>query len=169
MDVFTSSVSGFIDTLKLFKVSHPGQTSYSQKSLFESIVGEKYAVHDTIEDVTALKKLVNTAGISADSKYKQAYTVHYAQQCFSCKEMCSNLQSLQILVAEKVITNNVVKAIAGGGLQYKHLLLAYTRNGWEGIEGILQEKYKGSSKVRVTRSKKIIYSISEFIARHKSK
>ena len=80
------------------------------------------------------------------------------------KKCVPNLQSLPILVTEKVITNNVAKAIAGSGLQHKHLLLAYTRNGREGIEGILQEKYNCSSKVRVTRSKKIIYSISEFIA-----
>ncbi|CAG2215503.1 unnamed protein product [Mytilus edulis] len=59
LDKFMTSVSGFVDTLLLFKSSHPDLSSYSQPYLFQTLLGQTYDAHRADEDVDALYTLVN--------------------------------------------------------------------------------------------------------------
>lgn len=77
-EMFVKNVLGFLDTLKLFRSTHPGQKSYSQQSLVKNLTGKDYAAHDALEDVTALKDLLIGAGIKDESKKKISLTIQYA-------------------------------------------------------------------------------------------
>ena len=165
MQTFLQHVIGFLDTKTLFKATHPEHKKYTQKALFESIVGEEYAAHDALADVNALTSLVETASISDDIKMKLISTTKHVQDCFNYSiEAQHNMPSLKVLVTSKIVSKNMARTIAGSGLQLKHLCYAYRRNGRSGIESVLQEKQSGSSKVRVTRSRKITDSIADYFA-----
>lgn len=78
------------------------------------------------------------------------------------KKLHQNLPSLKLLINSKVITlrTATVILIAKSGLNFYHLKLAFTRNGRSGIKYIFTEKCGLS--VRVTKSAKIISSVSDF-------
>ena len=70
-----------------------------------------------------------------------------------------NLATLQHLVTCGVISKGMSEKIAKSGLCYKHLQLAYERNGEDGIQAFFSERFNGS--VRITKSKKIISSVAQ--------
>lgn len=53
---FTEVVDGFVDTLKLFKLVKPGLSSYRQENLSVIV----YTAHNAIDDVSALKTLLQS-------------------------------------------------------------------------------------------------------------
>lgn len=57
---FTEVVDGFVDTLKLFKLVKPGLSSYRQENLCECLSGIVYTADNAIDDVSALKTLVQS-------------------------------------------------------------------------------------------------------------
>lgn len=58
-DRFEEEVIGFLDTMKLFRLSFPSQKSYSQQHLSKVLLAEDftYEAHNALEDVETLKKL----------------------------------------------------------------------------------------------------------------
>lgn len=62
------------------------------------------------------------------------------------------------LLDQKVISNLMGNKIAGSGVSLPHLQLAFQRNGREALRDVLSEMIDGN--VRVTKSKKIIYSVA---------
>ncbi|CAC5421926.1 unnamed protein product [Mytilus coruscus] len=55
---FGNCVSGFADTLSLFRQKFPGLNSYSQQKLFEHFCNEQYNAHNAVDDVDSLHKLM---------------------------------------------------------------------------------------------------------------
>lgn len=158
---FESNILGFVDTLKLFKNVYPGLHSYSQSKLCLTLLDFTYGAHNAEEDVTALQKLVK----EKNHNTCQMKTAFYSKNCilyqYSClKKLHQNLPSLKLLINTKVITLRTATAIAKSGLNFYHLKLAFTRNGISGIKYIFTEKC--GSSVRVTKSSKIITSVSDF-------
>ena len=70
-----------------------------------------------------------------------------------------NLATLQHLVIWRVISKGMNEKIAKSGLCYRHLRLAYERNGEDGIQALFSERFNGI--VRITKSKKIISSVAQ--------
>ena len=70
-----------------------------------------------------------------------------------------NLATLQHLVTCGVISKGMSEKIAKSALCYKHLKLAYERNGEDGIQAFFSEIFNGS--VRITKSRKIISSVAQ--------
>ncbi|XP_006825610.2 uncharacterized protein LOC102807925 [Saccoglossus kowalevskii] len=52
---FMEVVSGFVNTLPLFKSVYPGEDSYAQQSLVGEFVGQVYSLHNASVDVLALQ------------------------------------------------------------------------------------------------------------------
>ena len=75
-----------------------------------------------------------------------------------------NISSLQPLVDSKSCSRAMMVKMASSGIQLKHLELAYTRNGENGVAVLLGERdFRG--KIRVSKSKRIITSICVFLAK----
>ncbi|XP_061190963.1 uncharacterized protein LOC133199106 [Saccostrea echinata] len=161
LETFSSAVTGFIDTIPLFKMSHPNLSSYSQLHLFAEILQDKYSAHDSLQDVIALKRLVDHTGPSHEVKVAASFTLNSAVAVFHHKNTTKHLMStLRPLLDQKVISNGMGNKIAGSGLSLSHLQLAYQRNGREGVQDVLSEIADNS--VRVTKSKKIIDSVADY-------
>ncbi|XP_033734850.1 uncharacterized protein LOC117323633 [Pecten maximus] len=163
---FMSHVQGFVDTKKLFRIIHPSQKSYTQESLVESLLGEKYRAHDALQDVVALQKLVRSVDIDQEARLKASFSVEDVMDSYTYSlQVKENLPSLETMVNKKVISTNVAKSIAGSGLSYNHLQTEHSNKGREGIESVFTAT-KGGDRVCVTRSRKIIDSVSDFLSEH---
>ncbi|CAG2217615.1 unnamed protein product [Mytilus edulis] len=162
LDKFKSTVIGFIDTLPLFKLSHPGLNSYSQTNLFETFMNKSYDAHRADEDVDALCTLVNK-NIELNVHFEKVYIPEcvISDKFKSMKELHKNLPSLKLLIDRKILSLGMARVIAGSGLCLEHLKLAFSRNGSKGIKDLFTEK--SGSGVRVTKSEKIIRQVSDFL------
>ena len=54
---FTSTVSGVVDTLPMFRTYYKGRNKYTLTSLAEYFMGEKYCGHNALEDVKLLRNI----------------------------------------------------------------------------------------------------------------
>ncbi|XP_063443777.1 protein PML-like isoform X1 [Mytilus galloprovincialis] len=162
LDKFKSTVIGFIDTLPLFKLSHPGLNSYSQTNLFETFMSKSYEAHRADEDVDALCTLVNKK-IELNVHFEKVYIPEcvISDKFNSMKELHKNLPSLKLLIDRKILSLGMARIIASSGLCLEHLKLAFSRNGCKGIKDLFTEK--SGSGVRVTKSEKIIRQVSDFL------
>ena len=68
-------------------------------------------------------------------------------------------KTLEPLLAVKIITDSMGTKIARVGLHYRHLKLAFDRNGFDGLSSVLGEKV--NRVVRVTKHGPTIQRICE--------
>uniref|UniRef100_A0A8W8P3B2 Uncharacterized protein n=1 Tax=Magallana gigas TaxID=29159 RepID=A0A8W8P3B2_MAGGI len=54
-DTLLPVVSGFIDSLSVFKKAFPGQQNYKQETLVKAVLNTSYASHDATEDVKTFR------------------------------------------------------------------------------------------------------------------
>ncbi|XP_067670764.1 uncharacterized protein [Haliotis asinina] len=160
---FSKHVHGFPDTLQLFKLSNPGLKSYSQAALFKNIVGSDYFAHDALTDALALQ-MYSACHASLEAKILSTFCLKYCTDSLArSKAIQANLQSLQHLVCEKVLSKNIARKIASSGLCFDHLKVVYKRQGYVGLSNVLSEKYQ--NKCRVTSSQKIAQSLSHYFCK----
>jgi hypothetical protein len=162
---FHAEVAGYMDTLKLFKVSCPNLKSYSQVNLSKSLLGSdfQYAAHDAMEDVKTLKQLVNLPSVTSESKTLCGFSTDYVLKSVShnCR-VKYNIPSLQIIISRKVISASMGRKIAGSGLNFAHLKTVYRRSGEDGIFSLLSESVDGQT--RVTKSRKVVEGLCGFLS-----
>ncbi|XP_061168887.1 uncharacterized protein LOC133178151 [Saccostrea echinata] len=164
---FSEVVDGFVDTLKLFKLVKPGLPSYRQENLCECLSDIVYSAHNAVDDVAALKSLVQSyftpSVLNSTDVRRSSITVQsvIASYFYSC-QIRTNLPSLQSLVAGKISSQGIARKIAGSGLLYNHLQMAFNADTVNGISKLCQEKTGNS--VRVTKSQKIINSLNNYFA-----
>uniref|UniRef100_A0A8W8JLN1 Exonuclease domain-containing protein n=1 Tax=Magallana gigas TaxID=29159 RepID=A0A8W8JLN1_MAGGI len=77
----------------------------------------------------------------------------------SPKGVVPTKHSLSSLVSKTVISKHICGKIQKAGLGYMHLLLAFKRGGFDGLQLLLGEKNE-DAKVRVTRCMKVIENIA---------
>ena len=164
-DTLHSHLEGFVDTLKLFKSFSPGLTSYSQKNLVESLLQRTYAAHDAIENVKAHEQLVRVSSIPPSVIEKVSFSVAYAIEInLQSSNIRKNSDTFSVMLREKIISTATAKKMAGSGLRFAHLQMAFDRNGNDGVTSLLTELNE-SGFPRVTRSKKIITGVIDFLSR----
>ncbi|XP_069116575.1 uncharacterized protein [Argopecten irradians] len=166
---FSTHVHGFMDTKKLFRIIHPSQKSYTQEYLVETLLGQKYKAHDALQDVVALQKLVRSVDFDNEARQKASFSIKDVMDSYTYSlHVKENLPSLETMVNKKVISGNVAKSIAGSGLSYNSLQTEHSNKGREGIESVFTAT-KGGDKVCVTRSRKIIDSVSDYLSAENQK
>ena len=65
------------------------------------------------------------------------------------------------LTKKNIISKGMISKIAGSGLEYKHLCIAYKRGGRDGLLSVLMEM-NSQSAVRVTKDKKILNALADY-------
>ena len=150
-------ISGFVDSLHVFKDVLPGRTTYRLESLVSESMAKSYDAHSATEDVKILQSLTTFHNVSEDILLKHSFNVDFVKNSIDYRlksgECLTSLQPLQ-----NCISSYMLKKIAHSGLNYHHLQLAFQRGGAEGIENILGEK-NDDGQVRATRTKSVIAKI----------
>lgn len=162
-DRFEEEVIGFLDTMKLFRLSFPSQKSYSQQHLSKVLLAEDftYEAHNALEDVKTLKKIVNLPSVSSINKPSCEFSVDYVTKSIDYNSVVKrNMPSLQVLVNRKIITAGMARKIAGSDLSLRHLQLVHKRIGRDGLSALLSETVAG--RVRVSKSQKVISSLCDY-------
>ena len=168
-DFVQSNVTGILDTLPLFKVTHPGLHSYSQTHLYSLILEESFLAHNAIEDVVALSRLLTHTAPTVAVKLQHTYTLKSTYARFlHLQDMQNRLTTLTPLLDEKAITKRTAGALASSGLNMQHLRLSYSRSGRQGIDDLLKE-CTVTGKPRVTKCKNIIDAVADYFDKHETK
>ena len=159
---FTNVVHGFSDTLPMFRSLYPNLENHKQPTLVKQILKETYDAHNALADVVALKKLTDQSNITnelilSNTVSSQWYIEHQLNEK-SCK---CNVQSLDNMVKEKVISKQLASKIGNSGLHFNHLLLAVQRSGFDGLKSVLTEDIDGT--VRVTRNTSVIKKLFHYL------
>ena len=112
-----------------------------------------------MEDVITLSAILKK--VSVTKTMLQSYSFSQSRVEQKTKFLSKNKISLHCkhLVTCGVISKGMSEKIAKLGLRYKHLRLAYERNGEDGIQALFGKRF--NEKVRTTKSKKIISSFAQ--------
>ena len=155
-------LAGFVDTLPLFKSFFPGLSSYSQENIFRKIIGETYEAHNSLGDVIALCSLIKKGIPDVGSLQQFSYTCEWCKGYVTfLEERDKNVQTFHPLISSKVISKGLAEKAASSGLTYRHLQVAFKRQGESGLKSVLGEKFNG--KVRVTKSIRVISSLLDYL------
>lgn len=163
IDIFHDIVIGYMDTMKLFRLSFPSLKSFSQQNLSRVLLGDNfsYGAYDALEDIKTLKKIVLLPSVISDNKHICEFSTNYVVKSMEYNTIVKrNLPSLQVLVNRKVITAGMARKIAGSNLSLHHLEIVYKRDGKDGLSALLDESVSG--RVRVSRSQKVITSLCDY-------
>jgi len=166
MTSFLEYVGGFADTLPMFRSMYKGElVNYKQETIATHVLGTDftYEAHNASADVTVLQKVVGACK-QPEMLLKHGFSVTaILQEIERNKFLDKNLPTLQPLIHHKICGTGTVRKIAASGLSLYHLKLAHSRSGDKGLELLLGE-HDTNNFVRVTRSKRVISSISKFIS-----
>ena len=157
---FEEVVSGFLDTLSLFKNVHPGLASYKQESLYKHFFDETYAAHSALQDVIALSRLFSHIQ-DENIRLQNTMSFNYMSLCY--KQNCLkkvNMVTWEPFVLNKTISKGLSERAAASGLKLSHVKLAFQRNGERGIRSLFTEK-NSLGKPRVTSSNRVIERIAQ--------
>lgn len=160
---FLHCIAGFVDSSLLFKIYKPELKLSCQKSLFEQFILSNYNAHNALEDVLALRTLIETLDIDVASAQFLSATFTFSNAIGNhlyCLHTQQNLPSLWHPVEESVVGK---KKMAGSGLNVTFVQLTYSRNRMKEFLNFLSEQTV-SNRVRVTKLKKVIASLNEYFA-----
>ncbi len=158
-DLFQGTVTGFVDSLSVFRKVYPGLACYKQQVLVQDIIGQVYAAHDAVEDVRALGKLFHHMHLSDQdflSHSFQTSAVHH--QLRYNEEKAKNITSLAPLVSQGVMKKHTADNIAGSGLCLEHLKTIYQRHGEDGLMDTFTSKNR-EGQPRVTNTKRTLEAV----------
>ncbi|XP_076117930.1 uncharacterized protein LOC143085462 [Mytilus galloprovincialis] len=158
---FASNISGFLDTLELFKLLYPKRPSYSQTALVGELLGETYSAHNAEDDTEALYRLVQSKGDIKCNIQALVFSANYPKE-FSHQQ--DNLQTFTDAIFSKAISRTLALKAARSNLRLEHFNIAVKRNGLDGLKSVLSEQ-TNQGIVRVTTNKKAIIKIFDFLTR----
>ena len=153
---FLSIVTGFVDTMFVFKKEFPKQDSYTQANLMNNLLHESYAAHNSLDDVIALAKLLE---LVKDKFPSYSFGANEIRNLVNAAQYKRTLQPLQV---KKAVSDSMATKIAKAGLNFDHLKLAFERKGFDGLYSILSEKVNGVP--RVTKHVPVIQRMCDYFA-----
>ena len=162
VSAFKVAISGFVDTLKAAKLKIakdelPGdKKSYKQEVLVKTFIGTDYEAHNALGDVKALQSLYY-------AKIKLS-VLELSSSLFPL-QLCAYSRTLKVLVDKKVISSAMKSKLAHSNLGLKELKLAHKRDPREGIDAIFSEPLGIRMIPRITKSKKIIQRVVEYLSK----
>ena len=153
---FLSVVTGFVDTMFVFKKEFPKQDSYTQANLMNNLLHESYAAHNSLDDVIALAKL---SELVKDKFPSYSFGANEIRNLVNATQYKRTLQPLQV---KKAVSDSMATKIAKAGLNFDHLKLAFEQKGFDGLYSILSEKVNGVP--RVTKHVPVIQRMCDYFA-----
>ncbi|XP_056006937.1 DNA polymerase III PolC-type-like [Ostrea edulis] len=153
-DSFASSVSGFIDTLKVAKGSFSKKDveNFKQITLVSKFVGKHYEAHNAIADVKALKELFEVKLLTLCNA-SDVFTLNY----YTIKK------SLEPLVKAKVLSSMISKKLIANSLSLSKLEIIHKRDPHNGLRNVFCEPLSGSKQPRISKSMNVINKLVDYL------
>lgn len=160
MDDLAKTVSGFTDSLPVFRELLPERKSHSQENLVQDLLCKSYEAHNALADVQTLYQLVNkflNVKLLQKHSFKVSWVASY-QKLLKEKNLLVN--TLQPLVREKYISASMAIKCASSDLGLHHLQVVYQRGKEEGVKQVLMERF--DNKPRVSSNKRVLAQICQY-------
>ena len=130
----------------------------------ETLLGKQYSAHNSLEDVKALRQLVEHSNEPNSLLFQHSFQSSYVFDTIDYNsKLAQRMSTLHNLIQSNILSQAMARKIAATGLEYKHLLYAHKRNPEEGISLLFRESDKISNKCRVTSSTKIIRKVINYL------
>ncbi|PVD22616.1 hypothetical protein C0Q70_18436 [Pomacea canaliculata] len=113
LEELKGKITGFVDTLYLFRHVYPGLLSYRQSDLYKHFFRESYQAHEGMNDVTSLQRLLDLPRVTRKAVKKNSFGFDDIPDDDSQKE--KNSPSQQAMVASGSVGNVGVAAASGLG------------------------------------------------------
>ncbi|KAK3092293.1 hypothetical protein FSP39_000903, partial [Pinctada imbricata] len=156
IDSFMSVIFGFIDSLGVLRKTFPGQKTYQQVRLVRSLLNQSYRAHNGLEDVKALRSLMQKANWSSENLMKSSFKPDAVLTSLLFKmEVYKNIGSLDVLIRRGIVKQGTAEKIAGSGLNLAHLPKIFQRDGERGLQTAFIQNNK-ENQPRVTKSKRVL-------------
>ena len=121
----------------------------------DEIIGEDYEAHNSLADATTLRAMICKMKIPNDLLLRHSFTGKWLSEYLSyLQNRNARLPTFNLLLKAKVISKTTAVKMAGSGLIYNHLKVAFERKGKDRVLKLLSERDK-AGKVRVTNKKAI--------------
>ena len=115
-----------------------------------------------MKDAKALRHLILQAEISNTDLLKYSFTVDYAFVSLDYDQLkVPNLPSIHSMISSKAVSKGMAEKIAGSGLNFRHLYIAFQRGTRNDLRVLLGEKRNGS--VRVSEQTRVTEKLINFI------
>ena len=116
-----------------------------------------YDAHNALADVQVLYQLT-TKFLNPRLLVKHSFTAPWVKERNTLlQQKKEKLQTFQLLIQEKALSNGIVEKAASSGLTVPHLELGFQRKGTDGLLNSLKEKFNG--KPRVTSNTRVLSQI----------
>ncbi|XP_066600064.1 uncharacterized protein [Prorops nasuta] len=163
---FSDLVYGYTDTLRLIKKKIPKpngeRMSYSEENLVKKYLPQEniQSLHDALQDILVLQKLLHTLGITEDQIKKECTSIRKIESDKMKKLIVEqNKASLQFL--KNNMKPRMITKMAKEGINKKILIDAYRKDSINEIKVLLSMSV--NCKIRVTSSTDIINIINDRI------
>ncbi|XP_025113598.1 uncharacterized protein LOC112575790 [Pomacea canaliculata] len=80
MEDLEKKVTGYVDTLPLFRDVFPGLPPYRQITLYQHLFRESYAAHVGMSDVTSLKRILVLPSVTPEVVYRHSFDLDYIRE-----------------------------------------------------------------------------------------
>ena len=164
----SSQILGFSDTITMYQEKFPGKKgSKSLQSIINDVTnGEaEFEAHDALADAEALQMLCSRLNFTDEEFRKASFTFEHAFSNMQNSELLGIYKdSLKEMVKEKCLSQSMAKKFAENGVSFQHLLNAYRRGGKLAVDLLLGGYEEGT--VKITKTKRIIQSICEYLQRN---
>ncbi|PVD22298.1 hypothetical protein C0Q70_18107 [Pomacea canaliculata] len=106
-------VTGYVDTLPLFRDVFPGLPSYRQITLYQHLFRESYAAHVGMNDVTSLKRILDLPSVTPEVVYRHSFDLEYIRedQPYSLEATAESCKNPCVLVNGKVLICSMLLCI----------------------------------------------------------
>ena len=138
-----ASVTGFVDTLPLFKLAYPGRKCYRQESLVQDLLMTQYDAHNASADVAALHQLYDAmpqeyCGIENKIVLVEKMKFNLAR----LQNQKQILPRFDVLITSKIMNKTQAESVAGRGLTPGDLRKIFNRSEKNGLLCILKPLVK---------------------------
>ena len=166
IDRFSKCVSGFIDSLPLFKTLYPNKKNFSQEVLCEELLGMVYSAHNAADDCCALKSLMEYVlgehEVTLGDFSTSVASMNVSNAWNAARK--ERLGSYSHAKSVSAISGGMASRCAGSGLRMEDVARVYCAGGKAGVQELLSEKYDGV--VRVTGSSMVIKKLCDYLHLH---
>ena len=169
-NVLLSAVSGFIDSIRVFKKAFPEKNNYQQETLVKTILKTTYGAHDAIEDIKTLVMLLKQTKFSGSDLLSFSFpplAVHHS--LLFGMEKSKNITLLHVFIANGIVKHNTTENIADSGLTYSHLYKIFKRDWEDGLRAAFSQN-NCDGQPQVSSTKRVLNSavpeLVEYFEKH---
>ena len=159
----TDHMVGFVDILKMLKISYPDIKAHNQLFTYKYFVGNEPSYRDEDRDALSpfeIRELYNKAKASDIRRF--TFDVMYCEESLRFREQkAANLKTWSDLITHGYISKGHAECAAASGLRLEHLARAHKLGGREAVVMVLTEKGE-DGKCRVMQRQKSIQKFLDY-------